>query len=259
MPADLIDLIFLSEKRENVLLLLLQGATDINRINEVLNCTSASILPQIKKLKDAGLVSKSDEGVYDLTMIGRLVCENMKPLSTMLQVLDPEEEYWAGRDLDMIPLDLLDRIGELGDVKLIVPDLDHLYDLHDFFIDHMKASGRICSILSLFHPDHPGLFMKLEQKAELTLIFTRSVYQRWLKDFNDVVEHLSGSARVLLFVCEDDVKPPSMHITDSVMYMSFFDIQGQYDHKDILTRGEEALLWGNDLFEHFTQQALPVK
>ncbi len=259
MPADLIDLIFLSEKRENVLLLLLQGPADINRINEVLDCTSASILPQIKKLKDAGLVSKSEEGIYDLTMIGRLVCENMRPLSTMLQVLDPEEEYWAGRDLDMIPPELLDRLGELGEVELIVPDLDHLYDLHDPFVNQVKASQQVRSILSLFHPDHPGLYLELEKKTDLHLIFTRSVYQRWLEDFCDVMRQLTDSKRVLLFVCEDDVRPPAIHITDNVIYLSFFDMQGQYDHKDVLSTAELARKWAYDLFEYFRQQSLPVK
>ncbi|MHC1576478.1 MAG: ArsR family transcriptional regulator, partial [Methanosarcinaceae archaeon] len=72
MPSKLTETIFLSDKREKLLLLLQDGPVSIKTIRSSLNTTSSSILPQIKKLRDMGLVSKDDNGIYELTTVGRL-------------------------------------------------------------------------------------------------------------------------------------------------------------------------------------------
>ncbi|MDY0129884.1 MAG: ArsR family transcriptional regulator, partial [Methanosarcina vacuolata] len=54
--SSLIDLIFFSEKRKNLLVQLANGPMDINEIKEVLNVNSCALMPQIKKLKDMDMI-----------------------------------------------------------------------------------------------------------------------------------------------------------------------------------------------------------
>jgi predicted transcriptional regulator len=49
MENFLLDLILLSQKRTNVLLLLLEGPMDMEAIKKALNANETSIQPQVKK------------------------------------------------------------------------------------------------------------------------------------------------------------------------------------------------------------------
>jgi predicted transcriptional regulator len=102
MEDSLLDLIFLSEKRKNILLLLLEGPKDINTIKKILKASATSVQPQIKMLKEKRLVVQ-DKDVYRLSEIGKIVAEKMKPLLDTLSVLEQNSDYWADRDISKIP------------------------------------------------------------------------------------------------------------------------------------------------------------
>jgi predicted transcriptional regulator len=51
MSSSLCDTIWLSEKRKNLLLLLMEGPRDIEQIKTSLNVTAKAMMPQIKILK----------------------------------------------------------------------------------------------------------------------------------------------------------------------------------------------------------------
>ena len=56
MNPGLLDLILFSEKRKDFLLLLKEGPKGIEETLEKLQVPRTAILPQIKKLKDIGLI-----------------------------------------------------------------------------------------------------------------------------------------------------------------------------------------------------------
>ncbi|MCD4822191.1 MAG: winged helix-turn-helix domain-containing protein [Methanococcoides sp.] len=258
MPMELIETIFLSEKRENLLLMLLNNPADIKTIDSTLEVTSSSILPQIKKLREVGFIDKNENGAYELTSIGRLVVENMKPLSSMLKVFDVACEYWDERDLTTIPDELLDNIGSLGNIQLIVPDLDHMYELQDDFLNNMQISNKVSSVLSLYHPDNLDLFNKLDTAGvNIEIILTESVLERMLSDSEKEMEAFLSSKNTIILVCDNTIKPPPFSVTDTFIYMSLFNIQGRYDHHDIMSFEASALEWGEMLFEHYKGLATP--
>ena len=57
MSSSLCDTIWLSEKRKNLLLLLMEGPRDIEQIKTSLNVTAKAMMPQIKILKKQGVDS----------------------------------------------------------------------------------------------------------------------------------------------------------------------------------------------------------
>ena len=87
MENSLLDLIFLSEKRKNVLLLLLEGPKDINTIKKILKASATSVQPQVKMLREKHLVVQ-DRELYRLSEIGKIIAEKMKPLLDTLSVLE---------------------------------------------------------------------------------------------------------------------------------------------------------------------------
>src|SRR5665811_1671908 len=87
MENFLLDLILLSGKRTNVLLLLLEGPMDIETIKKTLNASATSIQPQVKRLREQHLIVQ-EKDLYKLSGIGKIVAEKMKPLLDAFSVLE---------------------------------------------------------------------------------------------------------------------------------------------------------------------------
>jgi predicted transcriptional regulator len=254
MIDRMIETIFLSEKRNSFMLMLLEeGETDMQKFRESHGVTPSSMLPQIKKLREEGMVHKNDNGIYSLTTIGRLIVSNMVDLSLVFHVFDQNPSYWYSRDLSLIPDYLLDRIGELGDLTFIEPDLDHMYELPEMLILSLKKSSCVKAIVPFFHPMQIGLYADLVDSGKsLDLLLTESVYSMLQKDYTQKIHALQSSENVSIMVCEDSVKPVSMNMGSNFVYISLLNSSGKYDHRDIFGSDESAVRWANALLEYYS-------
>ena len=168
MESSLIDLVFRSDKRKNLLILLDSGSKNIDEIKEELDVTATSILPQIKKLIDSDLIVQEDR-MYKLTVFGEFIIKKVKPLISALEVVEKNNCYWTGHDLNSIPRHLLERISELGDCTLIEPDLNHIYEPSQKIIDGM-AMQKCSTFASYFNPAYLPLYVELRKDANFLLI-----------------------------------------------------------------------------------------
>ena len=79
MRSSLITILLSSEKRTDLLLLLNEKPRTIEEINNELDTNSVAILPQLKRLKENGLVVQEDR-IYDLSLLGRIIVRKMESL-----------------------------------------------------------------------------------------------------------------------------------------------------------------------------------
>jgi len=258
MSSSLCDTIWLSEKRKNLLLLLMEGPRDIDQIKTSLNVNSKAMMPQIKILKKQELILQEGD-IYELSEIGKLVVGNMLPLLNTLGVLEENKEYWASRDTSSIPHDLFMHLGELGECMVIEPDLNHLFDLPREFTENLSKSRCILSSLSYYHPLYPSLYAKLARsEAEVELVLTESVFERLKNEFPDELSSLLESENTTVVVCEESLNIPTIAVTDRFMYLCLFDRQGKYDHRKVMSFDASALRWGRELFMYYKKSARKV-
>jgi predicted transcriptional regulator len=251
MSSSLCDTIWLSEKRKNLLLLLMEGPRDIEQIKTSLNVTSKAMMPQIKILKKQGLVLQKDN-TYILSEIGKLVVGNMLPLLNTLEVIEENKGYWANRETSVIPYELFMRLGEMGECRVIEPDLNHLFDLPREFTENLIKSRCIMSSLTYYHPLYPSLYSKLAKNgAQMELVLTRAVFERLKNDFADELESLLNSKNTIVSICDESLQPPTIAVTEKFMYLCLFDKQGKYDHRVVMSFDLSALRWGRELFMHY--------
>ena len=111
MNSPLLELIFLSEKRKDLILFLNTGPKTIEQIKKHLNASAVAVLPQLKKLRDDSLVFKT-EYFYILSPLGIAVAGRMQEVVNLLTVFGNCYEYWANHAIDCIPTSLRSRIGE---------------------------------------------------------------------------------------------------------------------------------------------------
>lgn len=258
MKLELIELIFLSDKRKQLLLFLRSGPKNMDEITESLQVTSTSILPQIKKLKDMSLVTQEDK-TYSLSLIGKVLVEKMQSLVSTIELFEDNFEYWSERDLQGIPLSFRKRLGELGKCKLIQPDLDRMFELDPEVEENLSKSSYILEVVAYSHPPMISLCQELAKKGvKFSLLMSESVFERYYTDYTADFRSMMALENVKFFRYSGELKIANLTVTDSFFLISFFPKdQKHFDREGLICYEPSALKLGTELFDelllHSTQ------
>lgn len=277
--SSLLDAIFLSEKRKNLLLLLKEGPKSSEDIKNVFDFPWKSMIPQIKKLVELGLVIQT-EGMYSLSEMGTVIATNMQFLLNTLKIYDDNREFWSEHDLSSIPFHLLTRIGELGQCRVLKPDLSQIFKVQEDIVKCMLSSSRIMVLISAVHPAyHLACLEFLEKKIDVTVILTESVFESiraeclpesgavfsdssvlrlGLPEYKKEVQLFLDCENSHFFVSEGEKKPMMLIATDKIFALSLLDKYGRVDRNYILSFEPGALKWGEELFEYYKKNSRPI-
>ena len=259
MKQSLINLIFFSDRRKELLFLLREGPRDIDAIKELLNVDAGTIQPHIKKMKDAHLLVE-EKKVYSLSEIGKVIVENLAPFLNTIEVFEVNEDYWKTHDLTSVPDFLLDRIDELGHCELLEPDVEHMLETPKAFIENIASSNEILTFVSYFHPEAPSLYADLAEKGtKITLCMAENVILRLFSSFPEEAERLSISENSKIFVCQKPAPIPSIVVTDRFLSLKLFENGGKLRDHILISTEKKALDWGRDLFWHCMEVVEPVE
>jgi predicted transcriptional regulator len=253
MENSLLDLILLSEKRTNVILLLLEGPKDIETIKKRLNASATSVQPQIKKLKDQNLIVQ-EKNIYRLSEIVKIIADKMKPLLDTIYVLEENADYWADRDISGIPPLLLRRINELGHCTVNEPQIDRIFELIPGYVEKVETATRLEAAIPYFHPLFPSFYLKVaENGASVSLILPESILKRWVEDYREHTEKFMKMENTKLFVCTDCERIPAITAADNFMALALFPKNAMFDRKYIICLEPGAIVWGKELYNYYEQ------
>jgi len=253
MKSWLLDLIFLSDKRTEFLLLLKDGPKSVDEAREKMDVRRTSLLPQIKKLKEQELVVQ-EENKYSLSLQGKVIVEKIYPLLNTVRVFEKDTKFWMERKLDSIPYPFLSRIEEIGDYHLIEPDLGHAFELIPEFVEKMSNSNSVAMYFSFFHPQSPEFFLSLAEKdIDFSLIINKPVLERLEKDFRYETAKILERENTNVFIFnEKEIETPAViAASDKVMFLGLFDRNSKFDRQYIMNSKPESLEWGKDLFSYY--------
>jgi len=183
MKLQLINLLLFSDKRKNFLLLLVESPKSINEVLSELQISRISFLPQLKKLKDEGLIIQEGD-IYRLSQIGNILVKKLKLLVDTVDVFENNKLFWEYQKLDVIPFEYLKRIGELKGCCQIEPGIMHGFDPFPDIMENFSENTEVIMFYSYFHPQLPSFLLSLAKKGvELKLIFPKIVFERFAADF----------------------------------------------------------------------------
>lgn len=258
MDSSLIDIIFLSDKRKNLILLLSDGPKNRDDIRTKLNVTSSSIMPQIKILEENYLVVK-ENGFYKLTEMGETIVDKLKPFLKTLDIFEGYEEYWENRNFEPIPDNLLKRIRELGNYIIIEPDPDNIFEIPQELLDGLSKSNTVTAVSSIFHPNYPSIFLDFAQKSkDITVILQKSVYTRLKTDFREQSKTFLNFKNTDTLIYNGEMNVASILATDKFVYLNLLDKDGKFNHKKIISYDDNAIKWGQELVQHYINKATKI-
>jgi predicted transcriptional regulator len=275
--SSLLDAIFLSEKRKNLLLLLKEaGPKSSDEIKNAFDFPWKSMIPQIKKLVDLGLVIQTD-GMYYLSEMGTVIATNVKFLLNTLKIYEENRDFWSEHDLSSIPFHLLTRIGELGQCKVLKPDLSHIFKVQEDIVKCMLASSRIMVFVSAIHPAYHLLCLEfIEKGIDATIILTESVFASIqneclpesttsfsdssvlkldLPEYKKEVQFFLNCENSHFFVSDGEKKPMMLIVTDTIFALSLLDKNHRIDRHYIVSFEPGALKLGEELFAYYKQNS----
>ncbi|AKB26064.1 hypothetical protein MSMTP_2595 [Methanosarcina sp. MTP4] len=258
MKIELLGTLFLSDKRKDLLLLLMEEPRNIDEIKDILNVTSSAIMTQIKILISQGLITHEDD-LYKLSDIGKVVVKKMIPLLKTLGVFSENKDYWENHNISAIPPHLLDKIEDLGHCEFVEPDLDRMYETPKKIEEKLVISAHVMEISSYFNPAYPSTYVELIKKGtDVSLIITKPVFERLKKEYNTALQEYLSRENAKIFVCDCPIRVASSVVTDRFMALSLFYKNGIYHNHAIMSLEENALKWGEDLFLHYMKNSKEI-
>ncbi|MBO4302871.1 winged helix-turn-helix domain-containing protein [Methanosarcinaceae archaeon] len=248
----LFDTVFYSEKRRSVMLLLLESPRDLNFLKKELHETSVSLLPQIKRLIDDGIVIHDQaSGEYRLTMIGDLIAKKIRPFIRKIEVIDRDPEFWAAYDLSAVPGPLLDRLSEIGRFSITEIDLRSVYFTVDTEFCRMIAEADSVKTFTTFNLAEyiPVYYERLTAGIPMTIMTTSTLIERG-RPYFDRINELLKMPDVFLYESPSDIKICELTVTDKVLLLSFYPAKDDLNLRYLVSYEESAIRWGNDLFDY---------
>jgi len=259
VKLELIELIFLSDKRKQLLLFLKSGPKKMGEITEALQATSTSILPQLKKLKDMSMVVQEDK-TYTLSLIGKVLVEKMQPLVSTIELFEDNFEYWSQKDLQGTPPSFRKRLRELGKCNLIQPDLDRIFELDPEVVKNLSKSSYVLEAIAYFHQPMISLCQELAKKGvEFSILMPESVLQRYYTDYMEDFRIMMSLDNVKFFRYSGELKIANLAVSDNFFLISLFPKnQRHFDRENLICYEPSARQLGTELFNELLLDSTPV-
>ena len=251
-------MIFASEKRKEVLLLLNEGPQEMEYLITSLNTTRQALLPQVKILENHYLIFHHKD-VYNLTSIGKLIVEKFIPLLGTIEFFSVDIEYLGTQKLEFIPPHLLKRVKEIGSSKVISPEIAEMYDLNEEFHEASKNSRSVSIVSSFIYPNFCELTLELiRSNVEVHFIISRELMDR-LKGHKYVnVNKLLESNLIHMYVYPKELDFLFMGCNDHYLIVNPLSQDGTTDRKYIMSNNKDALKWGHEFFEYYLKDSTPL-
>lgn len=172
-------------------------------------------------------------------------------------------ELWLNQGTGSIPHDLLMRIEDLSNSEFIEAEYGDLSKTHGIHIQVVLTAKKIKGVSPIFYSDYIENFNEiLEKGVNVELILTEYVLRKSIESHDpENLEHLKrliSKNQLKMWEIKEDIKV-ALTVTDKAMTLGLVTIDGIYDAtKLLLSNHDDALQWGDRLFEYYLKRAQKV-
>ncbi|MCQ6963543.1 helix-turn-helix transcriptional regulator [Methanolobus chelungpuianus] len=258
MKKPLLDVLFASEKRKQVILLLRDGAKEMQDLLSILNTTRNALLSQIRMLEEHYLVSHSQD-TYELTTLGKMVADQIAPLVGTVETFGSDVEYWGTHKIDFLSPDLSGSITAMKDCDIVSPSVTEMYEIHKSFQRNSKLPTFIYVVTPFLYPNYQESFSEmLGNGVNLYFIIPREVLDKIKTSHRADFEEFMKSKHLHLFMYNRKMDFLFLVVDDFHLLMGLFKKNGDYDNRYLLCSGINAVNWGKAFFEYCLEDSTPI-
>lgn len=253
----LIQSIYSSRLKIQILLSLTEGAKSLSDLRNVTGSTSQALIPKIRGLEKLSLIESRETG-YTLTPLGEIVTSKIENFILTMGEIHQHREFWANHDLKGIPPSFL---GELGDLLQSVVTYDTTTDIlhvYSSFLKILKEAKYIMSISSMVSPGlADALFDRAVAGIPVDLIVDQTIVEILQKEpYAKEIQTLISMPNVHVWVVPGPLRI-AFTVTDRYFSLGLNTKDGKiYDSTtDLMSNDPKAIGWGSRLFQYYRDQS----
>jgi predicted transcriptional regulator len=239
---ELLEKLFFELASESRLRILQELQTEDLKMNEVarrLDVTATEAFRQLQRLSEAKLVQKQPEGTFNVTGYGKLVLQ----LSSAYKFVSKQREYFLTHDVWSIPVQFINRLGELSNADLILDAMDNINKGEKMFIAAKQhawgiAEGRIPELMN------PIMDEKVKKGLKIKMIIEEKLLAKVAPIKMSNVE-VRGIKQI----------PFILASTENAATVCFRFKDGRLDYGGFYGNDPSFVNWVNDLFLYYWQKA----
>lgn len=255
MEKTLLDVIFASERRKNVLLMLQDGPKEMELILEKLRTTRQALLPQMRILKDHNLIYQFDDA-YGLKNTGKLLVNKMKPFLGTLETLEENSNYLITHKLDSIPEHFLDQLCKIEGCKVIDPGHINAHQLNVEYLEEALASGSVYLVCTFMHPAYNStLKLLLDKGIEVSVIDSKELIEKLLTEIYEVCQHFLSYKNFKIYRYEKDLAISTLTVTDNGFLLRLRLSNNEFSNKQLVCVGPNGRKWGKELYDYYLKDS----
>lgn len=258
MNKPLLDVIFASEKRRSVLLLLKDGPRDMEELLNHINTTRQVLLPQMRILEKHHLIIHTKD-TCELTTIGKMIVDETAPLIDSVSFFNGEDDYWGTHKLDFLPPHLLKRISEIGEHRIVKPSLTESFELNQKIIEAGYISESHHAACAYYHADMSSVLSRMVKNGvTIHYLVTSSVLEKMIGSDREELTQLLENKLFHMYVCHGMGFLGFTYNNHSVL-LRLLKNDGSADSTQVECFDPGAHEWAEELFEYLLKDAVPVK
>lgn len=253
-----------SSVRNKILMSLREGVKDLRDLKDEMKLDASTIIHSVRAMEAEDLLVEQEEG-YHLTQIGKILSHKLFDMVKTLNALNKNREFWLSHQIDGIPQQFLERIGELGDSEIVKFTPTDLLKAFSTYFELVRKAKELKGVSPIFHPRFTTITERLAGKGvDVRLVLTNEVLKKMTEALDEkrrrkLKNILQEEKNFGLWVTDADVKV-AFTVTNSILSFSLFLNNGTYDFgSDLVSHNKEAINWGRKLFDYYRKRAKKVK
>jgi predicted transcriptional regulator len=227
-----------SESRLGILFELQTKNLKMQEVAQKLSLTHTEVFRQLQRLSEALLIEKKPEGTYAITQNGKLLLE----LSRSFEFVSRFRRSLLSRDLERIPYQFIDRLGELSQAKLSMDTNEMINNAEQLILGAEKYLWLIGQTpLSSLNQKTDEVSQK---GVQVKLLFDENSR----KFYDNIPEKRNFEKRVVPTI------PAIMLINEKMAGINILPTDKRGDSMVLYGSDPKLLKWANDVFLYFWEQ-----
>jgi predicted transcriptional regulator len=252
-----IQAIFRSRLLTQILFALGAENRSLSDLREITGSSSQALIPRIRHLEAAGYVEHV-AGDYALTPIGLVLEPAIERVVRLIGVITEHREFWTGHDIESIPPDFLEDLGDLYAARVVRSVDEDLLQVYRNFVRMLDGAAWLNAVTSVTNPAFAEVIARMAMQGKpVDLVVSHELAEKLAAEpFAGMLGRLSEVPTFSVSVSALPVRF-GLSVTDTFVSLGLYGkAAGVYDAgTDLFGTGRSAVEWGERLFRYYRQDA----
>lgn len=150
-------------------------------------------------------------------------------------------------------------MNEIRNCAIIEPYVTELFELNNKYMDETYESMSLHTVTTLLHPQFKDIYLGMvEHGVDIQLILSYGLFQKTRAENYADLKQLINNDKIKVFAYNKPMKLISFSSNDRSLLLRLLTVSGEYDGKQLILEGPNAVNWGKELFEHYLEGSIQV-